>query len=83
MLHPSELLKLHATPIGVFYMHSRGVVSLRIGCERGKIMADRLIESFAQVSHRLQNVSDSIFRFLTREDAGTLKWVVVILSRIT
>ena len=72
------------TCLKVKFLHAlerRGIAE--IGGERGGIVADRLIESFAQVSHRLQNVSDSIFRFLTREDAGTLKWVVVILSRIT
>ncbi len=36
MLHPDELLKLHATPIDVFYMHSKGVVSLRSTASEGR-----------------------------------------------
>jgi mannose-6-phosphate isomerase-like protein (cupin superfamily) len=61
MLHPGELLKLHATPIDVFLYALEGRGIAEIDCERGEIVADRLIESFARVPHRLQNASDSIF----------------------
>ena len=35
-LHPGELLKLHATPIDVFYVHSKGAVSLRSAASEGR-----------------------------------------------
>jgi hypothetical protein len=70
--HPGELLKLHATSIGVFLyiFEGRG-----IGEIDGKwgIMTDRLIERFARVPHRLQNGSDSIFQFIVYEGVETLK----------
>jgi len=72
MLHPDELLKLHATPIDVFLYALEGRGIAEIGCERG-IMTDRLIERFARVPHRLQNGSDSIFQFLVYEGVETLK----------
>nr|QNO50070.1 hypothetical protein NEPELPOK_00021 [Methanosarcinales archaeon ANME-2c ERB4] len=73
-LHPGELLELHATSIDVFLYILEGRRGIaEIGGERGELVADRLIERFARVPHRLQNSSDSIFRFLAYEDAETLK----------
>ena len=72
-LHPGELLKLHATPIDVFLYVLEGRGIAEIGGGRGEIVAGGLVESFARVPHRLQNASDSIFRFLAWEDAETLK----------
>jgi len=63
-LQPKEELKLHATPVDVFFyiLEGRGIVE--IGDEREEVTADRFIESPARIPHRLINESDSIFRFL-------------------
>ena len=63
-LQPSEALKLHSTPVDVFFyvLEGRGVVE--IGGEREEVTTDMLIESPARVPHRLLNESDSVFRFL-------------------
>ena len=63
-LQPNEELKLHATPVDVFFyiLEGRGIVE--IGGEREEVTADMFIESPARIPHRLLNESDSIFRFL-------------------
>ncbi|MGP8336854.1 MAG: cupin domain-containing protein [Methanosarcinaceae archaeon] len=63
-LQPGEALKLHATPVDVFFyiLEGRGIVE--IGKEQEEVVADQLIESPARIPHRLLNKSDSVFRFL-------------------
>ncbi|MGP8320252.1 MAG: cupin domain-containing protein [Methanosarcinaceae archaeon] len=63
-LQPGEALKLHATPVDVFFyiLEGRGIVE--IGKEQEEVVADHLIESPARIPHRLLNKSDSVFRFL-------------------
>ncbi|MEA3338924.1 MAG: cupin domain-containing protein [Chloroflexota bacterium] len=65
-LQPGEALKLHVTPVDVFFyvLEGRGIVE--IGDEREVVSADMLIESPARIPHRLlnENESDSVFRFL-------------------
>ena len=71
MLLPGDALKLHAIPGGIFFvLEGRGIA--RISGEQQEVVADTLIESPARIPHRLLNESDSIFRFLAREDADRL-----------
>ena len=64
MLQPGEALKLHATPVDVFFYILEGHGVVEIGDEREEVMADQFIESPARVPHRLLNESESVFRFL-------------------
>jgi len=63
-LLPGEALKLHLTPVDVFFyiLEGRGIVE--IGEERQEVSADMLIDSPARVPHRLENAGDEVFRFL-------------------
>ena len=63
-LQPGEALKLHITPVDVFFyvLEGRGIVE--IGDEREQISADTLTISPARIPHRLLNESDTLFRFL-------------------
>ena len=69
-LQPGEALKLHAIPGSIFFvLEERGIV--KTSGEQQEVVADTLIENLARIPHRLTNESDSMFRFLAREDAGT------------
>ena len=63
-LQPGEALKLHITPVDVFFyvLEGRGIVE--IGDEREEISTDTLTVSPARIPHRLLNESDTLFRFL-------------------
>jgi len=63
-LQPGEGLKLHVTPVDVFFyaLEGRGVVE--IGGEREEVFSDMLVDSPARIPHRLLNEGDGMFRFL-------------------
>jgi len=63
-LQPGEALKLHVTPVDVFFyvLEGRGIVE--IGGEREEAASDMLIVSPARIPHRLLNEGDEVFRFL-------------------
>lgn len=63
-LQPGETLKLHVTPVDVFFyvLEGRGVVE--IGDERAEIGPNALVDSPARVPHRLLNEADGVFRCL-------------------
>lgn len=63
-LQPGEALKLHVTPVDVFFyvLQGHGIVEIRD--EREEVSPDMLIDSPARVPHRLLNQSDTVFRFL-------------------
>ncbi len=63
-LQPGESLKLHVTPVDVFFYVLQGRGSVEIGDEREEVSADMLIVSPARIPHRLLNESDAVFRFL-------------------
>ncbi|MCD4738900.1 MAG: cupin domain-containing protein [Anaerolineae bacterium] len=67
-LQPGESLKLHVTPVDVFFyvLQGRGSVEIgvEIGAEREEVSRDMLIVSPAHIPHRLLNESDAEFRFL-------------------
>ena len=63
-LQPGEKLKLHITPVDVFFYVLEGEGIVEIGGEQQAVSTDMLIESPARIPHRLLNESDAVFRFL-------------------
>ena len=63
-LEPGEALKRHVTPVDVFFYIIEGDGIVEIGDEQEHVSTDMLIDSPAEIPHRLLNESDSVFRFL-------------------
>ena len=63
-LLPGEKLKKHITPVDVLFFILEGSGIVEIGEERAEVSADMLVESPANIVHRLINNSDGPFRFL-------------------
>jgi len=63
-LQPGEALKLHVTPVDVFFYVLEGEGIVEIGGEQQTVARDTLIESPARIPHRLLNESDAVARFL-------------------
>ena len=63
-LQPGEKLKLHITPVDVFFYVLEGHGTVEIGDEQQPVSVDMLIESPARIPHRLLNESDTVFRVL-------------------
>jgi len=63
-LQPGEALKRHVTPVDVFFYVIEGDGVVEIGDEQEPVSADMLIDSPADIPHRLLNESDGVFRFL-------------------
>lgn len=63
-LQPGEKLKLHITPVDVFFYVLEGQGLVEIGGEQQPVSKDQLIESPARIPHRLINDGDATFRFL-------------------
>ena len=63
-LKPGEALKLHKTPMNVFFYVLEGTGVVVIGDEEETVSKDTLIESPKAIPHLLRNESDSLFRFL-------------------
>ena len=63
-LKPGEALKLHKTPMNVFFYVLEGTGIVVIGDEEETVSKDMLIESPKSIPHLLRNESDSLFRFL-------------------
>ena len=67
-LQPGEALKLHVTPVDVFFYVLEGHGVVEIGDEREEVSPDMLVVSPARIPHRLlnenENESDAVFRFL-------------------
>lgn len=63
-LQPGEKLKLHITPVDVFFYVLEGQGIVEIGGEQQPVSADQLIESPVRIPHRLINDSDAVFRVL-------------------
>jgi len=63
-LQPGEALKLHITPVDVFFYVLEGEGVVEIGGERQTVVRDMLIESPARIPHRLLNESGAVFRCL-------------------
>ena len=63
-LQPGEALKLHITPVDVFFYILEGHGVVEIGEERREVSPDTLIISPARIPHRLLNKGNEVFRFL-------------------
>jgi len=63
-LQPGEKLKLHITPVDVFFYVLEGFTTVEIGSEQQSVPADNLVESPARIPHRLLNESDAVTRIL-------------------
>jgi len=63
-LQPGEALKLHVTPVDVFFYVLEGEGIVEIGGERQCVVRDMLVESPVRVPHRLLNEGQSVFRCL-------------------
>lgn len=63
-LQPGEALKLHKTPVDVFFYVLEGEGVVEIGGERETAGKDSLVESPANIPHRWINESDSVFKVL-------------------
>ncbi|AKB85584.1 cupin domain-containing protein [Methanococcoides methylutens] len=63
-LKPGESLKLHKTPMNVFFYVLEGTGIVVIGDEEETVSKDMLIDSPKGIPHLLRNESDSLFRFL-------------------
>jgi mannose-6-phosphate isomerase-like protein (cupin superfamily) len=63
-LERGEALKLHVTPVDVFFYILAGHGVVEIGGAREDVSPDMLIDSPALIPHRLLNENDGVFRFL-------------------
>lgn len=63
-LQPGEALKLHVTPVDVFFYGLEGQGIVEIGGVRETLVPDLLVDSPARIPHRLINEGDGVFRFL-------------------
>jgi mannose-6-phosphate isomerase-like protein (cupin superfamily) len=59
-----EALKLHITPVDVFFYVLEGEGIVEIGGEQQAVVRDMLVESPVRIPHRLLNESDAVFRCL-------------------
>ena len=63
-LRPGEALKKHITPVDVFFYVLEGEGDVEIGDEVMRVYRDTLIDSPANIPHRLMNPTNADFRFL-------------------
>lgn len=63
-LLPGEEIRKHITAVDVFFYILEGKGIVEIGDDRGEVFAEMLVESPANLPHRLFNESNKPFRFL-------------------
>lgn len=63
-IQPGDAMKMHTTPVDVFFYGLEGTGIVEIGEERGEMGVDTLVNSPKGIPHRLSNESDALFRFL-------------------
>lgn len=63
-LNQGESLKSHTTPVDVIFYILSGEPTIVIGDEREKVSADSIVESPANIPHRVHNESDAEAKFL-------------------
>ena len=63
-LNPGESLISHKTPVDVLFYVLAGEPTIEIGDEREKVSADSIIESPADIPHRVYNESETTAKFL-------------------
>jgi mannose-6-phosphate isomerase-like protein (cupin superfamily) len=64
VLQPGQSLKLHITPVDVFFYVLEGSPDIRVGDETVTVGKDSLVESPKNIVHCISNQSDSIARIL-------------------
>jgi mannose-6-phosphate isomerase-like protein (cupin superfamily) len=63
-LKPSQALKLHSTPVDVFFYVLEGKGNVVIGEETQEVTKNMLIESPKGIPHLLENTGEGLFKFL-------------------
>ena len=63
-LKPGEALKLHTTPVDVFFYILEGSGVVVVGEETQSVTVNMLVESPKGVPHLLKNTSAGLFKFL-------------------
>ncbi len=63
-LEPGESLKLHITPVDVFFYVLEGTGIVEIGDEKEEVGPDTLIDSPARIRHCWYNESSEVLRIL-------------------
>ncbi len=63
-LQPGEALKLHVTPVDVFFYVVAGEGTVQIGDEQEVVPSGALIHSPARIPHRLLNDGEGVFQVL-------------------
>lgn len=63
-LKPGEALKLHTTPVDVFFYILEGNGDVIVGEETQKVTANTLVESPKGIPHLLKNAGTGLFKFL-------------------
>lgn len=63
-LEPGEALRRHITPTDVFFFVIEGQGVVEVGEEQLEVRADMLVESPADIPHRILNPSDAPLRVL-------------------
>ena len=63
-IQPGDGMKLHVTPVDVFFYGLEGTGIVEIGDERGEITADTLVNSPRGIPHRVSNPGEAPLRFL-------------------
>jgi len=63
-LKPKQALKLHTTPVDVFFYILEGRGKVVIGNERQEVTRNMLIESPKGIPHLLENAGVGYFKFL-------------------
>ncbi len=63
-LEPDQALKLHSTPVDVFFYILEGMGNVVIGEEKQEVTKNMLVESPKSIPHMLENTGLGLFNFL-------------------
>ena len=73
LLKPGESLLPHITPVDVFFYILEGEATITVGEETASVGPDHLIESPADILHKVANNGDKVMRFLVVKAPRPLK----------
>lgn len=63
-IQPGDGMKMHTTPVDVFFYGLEGTGIVEIGDEQAEMGVDTLVNSPKGIPHRLSNEGEALFRFL-------------------
>ena len=63
-LKPKEALKLHKTPVDVYFYVLEGRGNVVVGDEKQEVTRNMLVESPKNIPHKLENTGVGFFKFL-------------------